>query len=234
MRIAACSDLHGALNANAPECDVFAVVGDFMPLLSTAENWKSWQEFDWLKRKGMKWLLRQPAKHKVVIAGNHDICMYAPDTRMEVEGFLREHGIIVLGGYDCASTIIDGVRFTGYSYTPTIQNRNWAYSQARSNTAVKLGTDAIHHETNVLLTHGPPLGLLDGSADGKERYGCAALMHRLLEIGPQLTICGHIHEQRGKRMRYFDLQGRPRKIANVSIMDASYSERGGKVQVFDL
>lgn len=232
MRIVGMSDQHGALSSNSPECDVLAIVGDFMPLLSTAENWKQWQEYDWAKTKYVRWLRRQPARRIFVVYGNHDIAGCAPDTREKLREKLEADPRVTVLDDRNPSVVFEGVRFTGHSYTPTIQQRSWAFSQARSSPAVKLATDAIHPETDVLLTHGPPLGLLDECANG--RVGCAALMHRLLEVGPALTLCGHIHEQRGKRMRYFDLQGRERRIGNCSIMDSEYNPKGGRAGVFEI
>jgi Icc-related predicted phosphoesterase len=233
MRIAGMADQHGALSSNAPECDVLAIVGDFMPLLSTAENWKQWQEYDWAKTKYVRWLRRQPARRILIVYGNHDIAGCAPDTRAKLREKLEADGRVTVLDDRCPSVEFEGARFTGHSYTPTIQQRSWAFSQARSSHAVKLATDAIHPDTDILLTHGPPQGLLDTCSNG-DRAGCAALMHRMLEIGPVLTLCGHIHEERGKRLRYYDLRGRERRIGNVSIMDREYSAKGGRAQVFDI
>ena len=79
------------------------------------------------------------------------------------------------------------------------------------------------------------MGMLD-ETDNRARphQGSAQLMHRLLEVSPSLTVCGHIHEQRGKRFKYFDLMGRERRIANVSMCDRNYTIRGARVQTFDL
>ena len=49
----------------------------------------------------------------------------------------------------------------------------------------------------VVLAHQPPKGLLDVAFDGK-CTGCQSLRRFLEERQPDLLLCGHIHEARGK------------------------------------
>lgn len=62
MKIAGMADLHGHLNhTSPPDTDVLAIVGDIVPLMSSAEDWKQWQELQWVERKFVRWLRRQLA-----------------------------------------------------------------------------------------------------------------------------------------------------------------------------
>lgn len=234
MLIAAGADFHGNIGFEYPECDVAAIVGDLMPLYSSAENWQQHRELHWLETKGMRWLrrMRKRCGRMLVCPGNHDLVFAAPDTREVAREILAFEGIVLIDD-PSIQEVIDGVVFTGYPYTPTIQDRNWAFSQRRTSQAVKICADLIPLDTDVLLTHGPPQGLLDRSRDS-DRTGCAALMHRMLEVGPAVTFTGHIHEQRGRRAWYYDLSGRARRIVNCSIVDENYVPRGGKVQTYEL
>ena len=54
----------------------------------------------------------------------------------------------------------------------------------------------IPPETEVLLTHGPPHGILDTIHNG-ESVGCEELISRLRAIRPRLHVFGHIHEAHG-------------------------------------
>ena len=50
---------------------------------------------------------------------------------------------------------------------------------------------------DILITHGPPAGIGDGSSLGKVRAGCAALRARVDLARPRLHLFGHIHEAGG-------------------------------------
>lgn len=238
MKIAAISDLHGHLSHSIPECDVLVIAGDIVPLLSTAENWKQAQELHWWETKFVRWLRRNirdsRARATFVVAGNHDILLNSHETREEARAVVEAlPGVRVLGGQWCAvHADFEGVRFAGYPYTPTIQQRTWAFSQARTSPAVPLALGQLPTNTDVLISHGPPQGILDTVDRG--HVGCANLMKWMIDHGPALTICGHVHERRGKRARYFDGRGVIRRIGNVSICDENYSPKGAKVQVFEL
>ena len=49
---------------------------------------------------------------------------------------------------------------------------------------------------DVVVTHTPPHGLCD-HAEKDDRTGCPALLKRLADVRPLLSICGHIHGGRG-------------------------------------
>ena len=50
----------------------------------------------------------------------------------------------------------------------------------------------------MLITHGPPQGVLDKIYDGSA-VGCEALAERLEQVQPRLHVFGHIHEDYGSR-----------------------------------
>ena len=234
MRIAAVSDLHGHLSHSIPECDVLCIAGDIPPLLSTAENWKSAQELHWLETKFLRWLKRQPFDECLIGWGNHDIFAMDPMTRRDAIIMLQNSmpGVTVLD-VDNPTTVIDGVRFSAYPYTPTIQQRNWAYSLPRGDHRVELGLDyCVHPQTDVLISHGPPLGFLDLVPDRKENTGCAMLAKKIIEVAPSHVICGHIHEARGQRAWMWNSKGFQTRIINASICDRNYSPKGANVQQF--
>ncbi len=49
----------------------------------------------------------------------------------------------------------------------------------------------------VLISHSPPLGVLDGSSDG-HRLGSQAVRETILIKKPILVVCGHIHGSAGQ------------------------------------
>jgi Icc-related predicted phosphoesterase len=56
--------------------------------------------------------------------------------------------------------------------------------------------DAIHDNTDIVVTHGPPKGILDKSEnrDGlMECCGDKSLLNKILEVQPAYHLFGHIH-----------------------------------------
>lgn len=56
---------------------------------------------------------------------------------------------------------------------------------------------AIPEETDILMTHGPPFGLLDQVIRNRRSVGCQMLLQRTQAIKPRLHVWGHIHEAKG-------------------------------------
>jgi hypothetical protein len=94
--------------------------------------------------------------------------------------------------------------------------------------------DKIPLDTDVLITHGPPLGIGDGMGatfeNGKwegAHVGDADLLIRLREVNPKLHIFGHVHSGRGfyapMKLKQPDFkEGYITKCANVAICDEGY------------
>ena len=63
--------------------------------------------------------------------------------------------------------------------------------------SIKKYWDAIPDDVNILVTHGPPKGILDMTTGG-EQVGCEDLLHRIWSL-KNLKLCqfGHIHEHAG-------------------------------------
>ena len=57
--------------------------------------------------------------------------------------------------------------------------------------------EAIPKDTEVLITHGPPLGIGDQTSSGQQA-GCALLRKRVEAIKPKIHAFGHIHEAYGR------------------------------------
>ncbi|KAH8819963.1 Metallo-dependent phosphatase-like protein [Xylogone sp. PMI_703] len=78
----------------------------------------------------------------------------------------------------------------------------------------------IPDDTDILITHGPPLGYLDGD----RKSGCKVLTSTLWRVRPLLHVFGHIHEGHGTCvLRYDDVQRQYEENVS-SIKDASENE----------
>jgi len=58
----------------------------------------------------------------------------------------------------------------------------------------------IPENTDVLVTHGPPFGVLDKNYN-QMHCGCKSLLQRVMQVRPKLHIFGHIHEGYGVEAR---------------------------------
>lgn len=75
---------------------------------------------------------------------------------------------------------------------------DWAYNLPLG-ARLKEKWDQIPDGVDVLITHGPPHGILDAAADG-HLCGCPDLRDTITQrVKPRLHIFGHIHEAYGKK-----------------------------------
>lgn len=133
------------------------------------------------------WLRSLPYRHKLFVPGNHDF-LFDKSARLGRE-LVAGKGVHVL--IDQPYTI-DGVKFYGTPWVPNLEG--WAFYGDHITLVSR-----FHHildDTNVLITHGPPSGLLD---NGRNHYGSAELAARVAELSYLKLHCfGHIHESYGR------------------------------------
>jgi Icc-related predicted phosphoesterase len=190
MRLVFISDthsLHGRMAHPVPDGDVLIHCGDFCGR-STLNDVSIFST----------WFSAFPHPHKVLIAGNHDWPL-ANDDWQEAEARLSEFEYL----HDTSVTI-DGVKFYGSPYQPEFFN--WAFNLPRGE-PLALKWAQIPEDTNVLLTHGPPHGILDECPAMRNRHqwvhvGCEELDKRVQQL-PELKVhaFGHIHEGSGVTQR---------------------------------
>jgi predicted phosphohydrolase len=206
VRIVCLSDTHMKHKRVAvPDGDVLVHTGDF-----TTRGYESEVvAFN-------AWLLTLPHKHKVVIAGNHDFLFqkephFAP-LLLSAATYLRDSG--------CE---IEGVKFWGSPWQPWFHN--WAFNLERG-PQLAAKWEVIPDDTDVLLTHSPPFGILDTVQRG-EPVGCEELRKALARVRPQLHVFGHIHEAYGQT----GIDGT--WYVNASICDLGYAANNAPI-VIDL
>lgn len=133
------------------------------------------------------WYSTLPIKYKVFVAGNHDVCIER--NFIKKDDFERA-GIIYLEN-DWIE--IEGLKIWGSPITPNFGN-GWAFNKSRAKTHEVW--KHIPDDTNIVVVHGPPKGILDESYDvtGKLEYcGDVSLKKRMLDLKPKLCLFGHIH-----------------------------------------
>ncbi len=184
MRIVAISDTHGMqahFKPAIPTCDVLVHAGDITMYGEVDELYDIAQ-----------WLARLPAKTVVVIAGNHDKCFQVQ--RHLAEESLQRHSAKIVYLRD-RSVVIDGLKFYGSPWQPAFCN--WFFNLRRNGPELEACWDQIPNDTDILITHGPPSGVLDLNVYG-EHCGCEKLLPRVQQLKPKVHIFGHIHNGYGQ------------------------------------
>lgn len=187
MKIVCISDTHNKHDAViVPECDLLLHTGDF----SSRGYRHELEAF-------VAWLDKQPAKHKVFISGNHDfICQSSPEFVNEV---VAKHDVnYLLDDF----VELEGLKIYGSPWQPWFYNWAFNFNMNDDGTQAEKTWAKIPDDTDILLTHGPPHGVLDRVArlvtpDEDPCVGCPELKSRVLDVGPKLHVFGHIHESYG-------------------------------------
>lgn len=150
------------------------------------------------------WFRNLPYRHKLFVPGNHDFLF--DKQLMVARELMSGMGVSVLVDQ---SIRIDGVKFYGTPWVPNLEG--WAFYGDHITLVSRF--HHIPNDTQVLITHGPPAGVLD---NGRNHYGSRELAARVGELGQLKLHCfGHIHESYGR-------ENDAHISVNASICDIDY------------
>lgn len=142
----------------------------------------------------LDWFEMQDYGHLILVPGNHDWA-FEKDPK-EMYAACKQRGISLLN--DSGVIIDEGIKVWGSPVQPWFHS--WAFNRYRGD-EIKKHWNMIPDDTEILVTHGPPAGILDYTtyADGtaKERVGCHDLADKIAKTQVKLHVFGHIHEARG-------------------------------------
>ena len=177
MKIICISDTHGKhQDVKLAAADMIIHSGD-MSDMGTKE-----QVLDFIN-----WFSSLNYQYKILIAGNHDF-FFEQATSKEIKKLVPK-GV----HYLCDSGIeINGIKLWGSPVQPWYYN--WAFNRSSKN--ICKHWNEIPNDTDILITHVPPQGILDKNRRA-ELCGCPNLTLRVIEVKPQYHIFGHIHESYG-------------------------------------
>jgi Icc-related predicted phosphoesterase len=187
LRIACISDLHEQhREVKIPVCDLLVVAGDltYRGSLSVLRDFNKW--ISELKQNNI-------IREAVLTLGNHDLSgdprfhrYYQPNFRETFK--------------DCALLMDESFEFEGlkiYASPQTPEFGNWAFLYQRGYVAEFIWSK-IPEDVQLLVTHGPPEGILDLTEYGNEHVGCEELYKRVMQLPDLVVHCfGHIHEMYG-------------------------------------
>ena len=188
------SDTHGKhRNVKLPKGDVLVHAGDFT----------KFGEVDSISDLN-KYFQESGFEQVICIAGNHDITFEEDFYETNWSRFHEEKqncrqvqqtlsACTYLRDSSCR-TNKGGLEVYGSPWTPEFFN--WAFNLPRGD-SLRKKWENIPASTDILITHGPPLGRKDMTRESG-RVGCYDLLQQIQSrIKPRLHIFGHIHEDPG-------------------------------------
>lgn len=181
MIIDCISDLHG-FYPSLQGGDLLIIAGD----LTARDTYNEYGLFN-------EWLCDLDYQKKIIIAGNHDGYLQAKKAQKK---------------YFCDGSYLEdsfeeyeGLKIWGSPWTPTFYN--WYFMKNRG-PPIKEKWDLIPEDIDILVTHGPPFGILDRvrnrRGDYTDHVGCSDLLIKCGYLkNLKLHVFGHIHEGYGHK-----------------------------------
>jgi len=211
IKILAISDTHtyhGLMKKKVgiPNADILVHAGD----VSIGGTEKEIREFlDWF---GMI----RTYKHKVFIAGNHDFMFetcgyYMREVVKEYAEKYKSNGDIHY--LEDSGVELCGLKFWGSPYTKPFMD--FAFNQEEDRLIKHW--EFIPEDTDILITHGAPQGIMDYAIFTDESTGSSTLRYEIeTRIKPKVHIFGHIHEGYGEK----EVDGV--KYVNAAVLNERY------------
>jgi len=201
VRIVCISDTHSSVENvqppyNVPDGDILIHAGDF----TNDGEVEKVKEFN-------QWLGMLPHKHKIVVAGNHDTSfdpsVIAPGRRLWEKLQHPELHMVKSLLTNCIylednHITIEGYKIYGTPWQPLFGRGDRAFQIPHSDeeqwedVCSKIPTD-----TDILVSHSPPLGIQDANGNGNMCGSEVLLRHVVERVKPTYHIFGHIHESYG-------------------------------------
>ena len=186
MKIVCISDTHNAslLKINPPEGDLLIHAGDATMRGSELEVEIFNNQLGMIKDRYTHGILFTPGNHDWYFEMNYE-SSYVNKAKIITNAQCLIH----------ESIEIDGVKIFMSPYTPRFCD--WAFNVDRGPHLAKLWSE-IPKDTDVLVTHGPPKGVLDWAVADDSHVGCEDLLRITRKTALKYHIFGHLHESYGE------------------------------------
>jgi predicted phosphohydrolase len=166
-------ELHRELDV--PHGDILIHAGDLTMFSTSASAILDFNE----------WLGDLPHRWKILIPGNHEFFLEADPSRRR----LVSNAIVLINeGVEVA-----GLGIWGSPVTPLYGGAFGLNSPADR---TRLYAE-IPEDVDIIVTHGPPYGILDRSPGTLHHAGCLQLLEAVTHLKPRLHVFGHVHGAHG-------------------------------------
>jgi predicted phosphohydrolase len=166
-------ELHRELDV--PAGDILIHAGDFTMFSKSASAILDFNE----------WLGGLPHRWKILVPGNHEFFLESDPSRRRL---ISNATVLINEGIEIA-----GLKIWGSPVTPLYGG---AFGLSSPADRVKLYAK-IPDGLDILVTHGPPSGILDRSPGALHHAGCPQLREAVSQLKPKLHVFGHIHGAHG-------------------------------------
>lgn len=201
IKLVALSDAHWKIDYIEPvKCDILCYCGDWSGSGMMHEHTRL-----------CSWLAKCDARYKLVVPGNHDMFCYKYEDL--AKRMLLDVGAILLVDKEID---IYGLKVYGTPWCPRFGE--WGYMRSNEDLTKIFGK--IPLDTNILLTHTPPYGILDTA--GTQHIGSKDLLSRIKKIRKLYHFFGHNHTPGYYKRAYRGRTEVERHFYNVSVCDNDY------------
>ena len=151
-------------------------------------------------RRFNEWLGSLSHKYKLCVCGNHEYVLEArPDLRSKITN----------------ATVLmnEAVKIEGYTIwgSPMTIHPGGAFAVPHANERARIYA-TVPPETDILITHMPPHGILDKGEEG-DSEGDVELLRAVARVQPRLHVFGHVHAAYGTKATAHTL------FVNASMLD---------------
>jgi Icc-related predicted phosphoesterase len=186
VKVVCISDTHCRLRkVTIPEGDILIHAGDLTFQGTVTEISQELRELERIAKN---------FKAVYYVAGNHD--WLGEYNSSLLRQMCKDVGVNYL---EDEWIVYEGLVIYGSPYQPEFCG--WAFNLPRGEKLAQKWAQ-MPDKVDILITHGPPAGILDKVPYGNESVGCEDLFKRIMQVRPQLHVFGHIHHSYG--IQHFD------------------------------
>jgi Icc-related predicted phosphoesterase len=131
------------------------------------------------------WLGELPHRHKIIVPGNHEYFLEADSSKRS----MLTNAVVLIN----EAAEIEGLRIWG---SPATTLFSGAFGLSSPEDRKRLYAQ-IPEDTDILVTHGPPFGILDSAPHSSLHSGCRELLDAVMHVRPLLHVFGHVHGAHG-------------------------------------
>ncbi|KAI0562665.1 metallophosphoesterase [Gracilaria domingensis] len=139
---------------------------------------------EWRVDEANDWASKLPHANKIFVSGNMD---------RRFKGKTNEFRDIIY--LQDSMVEVNGLKIYGSPWTPEFVGEFQLSNKKQAEDV----WDGVPNDVDILITHGPPKGILDTTSRGL-RVGDAVLLEKVREVKPRVHCFGHVHESYGTVM----------------------------------